>query len=263
MQKNISKKDTDNLSETSVPKDSPQLDSEKAIQKIDRGLTKKEMLDSFLYRKDIHEENNDKVIEEVRLRNIEEAKLRDLMENSFGRRKSISKDEDSEILNIYSKDDTQALSMFKFKWSRSKNNFVQVFDIRELITDTNFIDFVVSNKILFSSNLNKEFTESISEMLFYLSEKLDEVKENHHDVGKINKNIANKFAKKIGNTLDELEEKGFKSLKQKADELNLRGVKTQKGKKWEKMTVSRAVKRWQEIKIEENKNLNKPESLKP
>ncbi|MDH7913461.1 hypothetical protein [Winogradskyella sp. SYSU M77433] len=127
-------------------------------------------------------------------------------------------------------------------------------DIMPLVDNFEFIDLVVEKKIPFRSIINQRYSESLSKTLLYLSNKKSLGRGGNPYVGKTVSKLADKFALEIGITLDELDKLGFSSLKDKADELNSRNIKTSRGKTWTKTAVSRIVKRWDKIKSEEKNN---------
>ncbi|WP_299111433.1 hypothetical protein [uncultured Winogradskyella sp.] len=139
---------------------------------------------------------------------------------------------------------------------------VIVFDHAEpLLSNKNFVDLIVDNKIPFTSIVDKELAEAYSETLSYISNKLDS-KAGDKKVGKRMKNTADVFAKKIGPKLDELDEQGHKTLQAKATQLNNYGIKTMRGKKWTKTSIKNTFERWDKIKSqgkEETSKKPKPE----
>lgn len=146
---------------------------------------------------------------------------------------------------------TVEFEKFKSDWLSNKRDVVKVENIH-LLMSKEFIDFIFENqiKITTSSNLEDKTTVNyISDILSYFSEKIKNLNEEQHSISMVMKGNADEFALKMKSTIDELNENGFTSLKQKTDELNLRGIRTYRDKKWTKATVSRIVKRLEKLSI--------------
>lgn len=127
-------------------------------------------------------------------------------------------------------------------------------DIMPLVDNLSFIDLIVEKKIPFKSILNKRFSESLSTTLLYLSNKKSLGKGGNPYVGQKASNLADKFAVEMGPIIDDLNENGFNSLKEKADELNKRKIQTHRGSVWTKTAISRVSKRWDDLKPKDNQS---------
>lgn len=134
-------------------------------------------------------------------------------------------------------------------------------DVVPLINNLEFIDFIVNQRVHFTSIKNPEIAQPFSDTLLYFSSRLDEKVGGNRLAGKRNKLEADKFALKIGPMLDELDGKGYHSFGSKATQLNEKKVKTLRGKNWTRNAVKMTLERWQSLKAKEEKV--KPSSKSP
>ncbi len=152
------------------------------------------------------------------------------------------------------------VEQIKKEYQQNKKEII-LDDIMPLMDNFEFIDLIVEKRIPFKSLINKRFSEVLSKTLLYLSNKKSLGKGGNPYVGKTVAKLADNFAEKMSQTIEELDELGFNSLKEKADELNSRNIKTHRGKDWTKTAVSRVIKRLQKDKSLNNNDSSK--KLKP
>lgn len=112
-------------------------------------------------------------------------------------------------------------------------------DIDSVLENRECVNFLLDNKIPFSSKDNRELSTKISNIFSYISETRSFKKAGNPNVGTQIKSKAIEFAKQFGPIINEIEEEGYGTFQEKADELNRRGYRTTRDKLWEGTTVRR------------------------
>jgi GTP:adenosylcobinamide-phosphate guanylyltransferase len=134
------------------------------------------------------------------------------------------------------------------KQAYNENGTVIIDSILPLIGQSDFIDLIIENKIEFSSVCEPELSRDLSRSLLYLSNKKG-IRPAGNTKAYLNiTKKADEFVLQIGPVLDELDKEDFKTLKNKADELNRRKIKTLRGRDWLPSTIRNTINRWQELK---------------
>ena len=94
------------------------------------------------------------------------------------------------------------------------------------------------------------FSEFNPEQGAEVLESILEEKENHHDIGRISKQMSDEFARSKGDDLKRVREEGHKSLRDIASRFNDLEVESFYGGRWSHTTVKNLIHRRRELGLE-------------